>query len=65
MPLVAFLAGPGTSLLWIAADYLWIQPYNYLRVDDAIHTVTPVLIIGVIVGVVGALSFGIGDHTQM
>ena len=22
LPLVAFLAGPGTSLLWIAADYL-------------------------------------------
>lgn len=65
LPIVAFITGPAVAFLWTIADVLWIQPGSYLNFAEYLPTLTPVLIIGVIGGAVGALAFWGADRITL
>lgn len=57
IPVVAFLCGPMTAILWFAADVFWISPESYLYLSDYLETLLPVVVIGLAGGSVGAAAF--------
>ncbi|WP_417397877.1 hypothetical protein [Gimesia chilikensis] len=63
LPVSAFLAGPIIAIGYFAADVFLVSG-DYLTTDDYIQSLIPILIIGLIGGAIGSISFWIGDKLR-
>jgi hypothetical protein len=63
LPIAAFVAGPIIALGYFAADIFFLSR-DYLTANDYIQSLIPILIIGLIGGAIGSISFWIGGKLK-
>jgi len=61
LPIAALLCGPLSAIGWFLADVFLLSPHSYMFFADYVEAIIPILVIGLLGGVLGAVVFWIAD----